>query len=270
MLLGERFMVGGGWTSLVAFIGGMLVVTFGILLSARRYPAARAVDDAESAVADTIASAIAILSELLLAFVIVVVWEKYNAIRDTVANETGAIHSLMRETQRLPEPRRDQILGLLQSYSEQVRDDDWPILASTGKRPIEQVPLADATLDRLWQTVISTDDPQAHTLNDAVVAELKELTVNRTHRFALAGDGVTGALWLLLISSSVATVALTIFSYRQLSRRHTPIFLFYAAFLGAMLWLVADSDDPFGGTQRIRADRFEYATRMIQAQRKPA
>ncbi|MDR5771232.1 MULTISPECIES: hypothetical protein [unclassified Caballeronia] len=269
MLIGERLTVGGGWNSLAAFIGGMLVVTFGILLSARRYSAARAADEDESAVADTIASAIATLSALLLAFVVVVVWEKYNAIRDTVANETGAIHNLMRETQRLPEPRRSQILGLLQSYTEQVRDNDWPILASTGKKPIDQVPLADATLDRLWRAVIVTDEPQDHTLNDAIVAELKELNVNRTHRFALARDGVTGPLWLLLILSSVATVALTIFRYRQLSRKHMPIFLFYAAFLGAMLWLVADSDDPFGGTQRIRADPFEYATRMIQAQRKP-
>lgn len=268
MSLGSFLLSMSGWYGLLIFIMVFMTMAACIALIAARAPV-QTNDDAMAGPNELIANAVATANALLLAFVIVVVWEKYTNVRDTAAAEASALMNLARDAASTPEPTRRNLFRLLENYAQQVSAEDWPALARARHDEIKNEPRTAMTLSALWHAVARLDKT-SNSASESMLSDLKEVSANRSHRFALARDGVTDPLWTILIVSAVATLVLTIFRFRRQAKRHLPIFLLYAAVLGALLWLVVDSDNPFGGSQRVQPDVFEHALNLIRVERQTA
>jgi hypothetical protein len=69
------------------------------------------------------------LYAVLLAFVVIAVWEDFRNTETAVRNEAKAAVDLHRISYALPEPGGSSIRSHVVSYTDQVRESEWPAMA---------------------------------------------------------------------------------------------------------------------------------------------
>jgi hypothetical protein len=79
-------------------------------------------------VAGFIYAVLGVVYAVLLALVVVAVWEEYERARTTVESEANAVAELFWLAYQLPEPERHQFQQLAQSYAKEVVEEEWPLM----------------------------------------------------------------------------------------------------------------------------------------------
>src|ERR687896_1362547 len=86
-------------------------------------------------VAGFIYAALGVIYAVLLALVVIAVWEEYRAARETVEQEANAAADIFWLADRLPEPRGTHLQELLRSYAQEVVHREWPLMEQ-GQTPL--------------------------------------------------------------------------------------------------------------------------------------
>ena len=86
-------------------------------------------------VAGFIYAALGVIYALLLALVVIAVWEEYGASRETVEQEANAAADIFWLADRLPAPRGTHIQELVRSYAQEVVEKEWPLMEQ-GRTPL--------------------------------------------------------------------------------------------------------------------------------------
>jgi hypothetical protein len=112
-------------------IGGIcLVALAGLELVQRLVPATSR--QPHNDVAGFIYAALGVIYAVLLALVVIAVWEEYDAASVTVEQEANALAEIFWLAHRLPEPEGSHIQELARSYAQDVIDEEW-LLLEQGK-----------------------------------------------------------------------------------------------------------------------------------------
>ena len=118
----------------VLVVGGVcLLALAGFELVQRLVPAASR--QRHNDVAGFIYAALGVIYAVLLALVVIAVWEQYGAARETVEQEANAAADIFWLADRLPEPRGTNIQELIRSYAEEVVHREWPLMEQ-GRAPL--------------------------------------------------------------------------------------------------------------------------------------
>ena len=116
-------MVGG--TCLVALAGLEVVQRLVPATSRQRH----------NDVAGFIYAALGVIYAVLIALVVISVWEEYQAASETVEQEANALAEIAWLGNRLPEPEGENLQELCRSYAEEVVDEEWPLMEQ-GQAPL--------------------------------------------------------------------------------------------------------------------------------------
>ena len=99
-------------------------------------------------VAGFIYAALGVIYAVLLALVVIAVWEQYQAASETVEQEANATAEIFWLGYELPEPEGTHVQELARSYAEEVVHKEWPLMAQ-GKQPVlEQYRAAKETVEQ--------------------------------------------------------------------------------------------------------------------------
>src|SRR5215211_7244931 len=118
----------------VLVIGGICLVALGGLILVERFVPATS-RQPHNDVAGFIYAALGVIYAVLLALVVIAVWEEYEAARVTVEQEANAAADIFWLANRLPEPRGTHIQELVRSYAEEVVYREWPLMEQ-GEAPL--------------------------------------------------------------------------------------------------------------------------------------
>ncbi|HYM53671.1 MAG TPA: hypothetical protein VEW45_09445, partial [Candidatus Dormibacteraeota bacterium] len=88
-----------------------------------------------------------VLYAVLVAFVVVVVWEQFDNAEAAAQSEASAIADLLRDSQALPAAVRPQLQQRLTTYAQDVVDDEYPRM-----RRGESIEQESEHLTQVWQT----------------------------------------------------------------------------------------------------------------------
>ena len=86
-------------------------------------------------VAGFIYAALGVIYAVLLALVVIAVWEEYNAASETVEQEANALAEIFWLAHRLPEPEGVELQELARGYAEEVVHTEWPLMEQ-GEAPL--------------------------------------------------------------------------------------------------------------------------------------
>src|SRR5215213_8431402 len=86
-------------------------------------------------VAGFIYAALGVIYAVLLALVVIAVWEEYGVARETVEQEANAAADIFWLANQLPEPRGTHVQELVRSYAAEVVDHEWPLMEQ-GRAPL--------------------------------------------------------------------------------------------------------------------------------------
>ena len=222
----------------VLVAGSALTVAAGLVLS--RFWSRRLQGQARSDVLASYVTVIGTLYAVLLAFVLLSVWEQYDSARAAAEREASAMADLVRLTEGLPEPGASGVRDALREYGHAVIDEEWATMA-TGGRSVR----VDRALDRLWKALIVIDPPpgRAGIFNQALTLA-RSVGDNRQERLSEARPSVQGVIWLLLVGGGVLTLVSTYF-FEVSPLVYLPVNGGLTLMIAFILYLIFAFDHPF-------------------------
>lgn len=235
------------WQSGLLLVGvSTLLVTFGPVLVRRFIGAQRLSSNNE--VAGFKFSTLGVLYAVMLAFAVIVVWEKFRDAKSAVIQEAGAITVLYRLTNGLDPDRQAEVRARLVQYAQTVIAEDWPEMAR-GRLGRE----SGRALTRLYVAVLSydPDTQRGGVLQTEMLHQLNLVTQSRRLRFGLASGVVPGVVWLVLIAGAVVTITFTFFFGTQDLAAQVLMTAMLALVMFMGLFVVVCIEHPFTGPVRV-------------------
>jgi hypothetical protein len=151
---------------------------------------------------------VGVLYAVLLAFAVIVVWERFSDAEGEVATEAGASATLYRLADGLAPPTGPAIHAAITTYLDSVVGEEWPAM----ERGNENVGTT-RTLDSLYSTVLAlqpANDREGVVLHE-MLTQLNILTEARRARLVATTGIVPGVLWVVLFGGAVVTIGFTFF-----------------------------------------------------------
>lgn len=198
---------------------------------------------------------------VLLAFVVIAVWEEYRGTETAVRNEATAAVDLYRVALALPEEGRD-IREELVTYVKDVREHSWRSMA-VGK-PSQTVTKDLEAVSAAIFAMQSTDQRESALYQHALDL-LTVITDNRNERLDSASGSVPAVLWLVLIVGGVITLGYPAFFAASNLVAQILMTASLAVLVAMALLLGLAFDFPFTGNPHISPAPFDEALDQMVA-----
>jgi Protein of unknown function (DUF4239) len=245
----------------VLVVGGVcLAALAGLELVHRLVPAVSR--QRHNDVAGFIYAALGVIYAVLLALVVIAVWEEYQAASETVEQEANAVAEIFWLAHGLPEPEGSHLQEIARSYAREVVNKEWPLMEK-GQQPSmeqEQGTLSGWTLIDDIRASLQGFEPRTKA-DEQLYAEglnqVQSLADARRMRLVASEEGVPGVLWTVLIFGGVAAVGFTYLFGLESTWAHRLMVVTLAAVIGLVLFTVGALGHPFSGGARIDTGAFD-------------
>jgi hypothetical protein len=234
-------------------IGVVVLVTVGVHAVVQRRLRSDVLR-AHNDVAGFLFSAVGVIYAVVLGFIVVVVWEKYDATVANVENEVASVSDLYRTSSGLGEPVRTQVRNELKTYTEDIIHVEWPLMSSRVIVPKDQ-----ATLETMAHQInayapSTTGQSNAQQMS---MTQLERLFDARRNRLVESAPSVPLVLWFALVSGALAMLAFA-FLFGVENRPAQLVMTAILAGLIAILFIViSEFDEPFNGSVSISAEGWQ-------------
>ncbi|HEX4042790.1 MAG TPA: DUF4239 domain-containing protein [Xanthobacteraceae bacterium] len=241
-------------TSHSLWLSGTFIVGLGTLLAmlapgvVRRYVTLERLT-ANNEIAGFKFATVGVLYAVLLAFVIILVWQKFSDAETDVVQEAGAAATIYRLSLGMDEKAATDIRNAMSDYLKVAIDADWPAMArgTSGAQTARQA------LDKVYATLLTAD--VARQAGNPVLSELLHqldvMTQARRARLTAAQGTVPAVIWLLLFVGAAVTIVFTLFFGTQNLRAQIVMTGLLAFLIFAELLIVVAIDRPFTGSVMV-------------------
>lgn len=198
---------------------------------------------------------------VMLAFVVIAVWEDYRDTEAAVRDEAKATVDLFRVADALPEEGTG-IRRALVKYVQDVRDNAWDTMA-LGQRS----PAVGKDLEDLSEAVLAFTprDQRETSLYEHALELLTVISDNRNERLDSANGSVPGILWFVLIAGGIITLGYPAFFAASNVVAQILMTASLAALVAMSLLLGLAFDFPFTGDPHISQGPFDDALNQMVA-----
>lgn len=241
------------WASGLLLVGvPTLAAALGPLL-VRRYVALERLST-NNEVAGFKFATLGVVYAVLIAFAVIIVWEKFHDAESAVTQEAGALASLYRLSEGLDPDAQVRLRAELATYIHTVIENDWPAMARGGGSSE-----ATSALTKIYSAVLAykPSDPSGGTVLAEVLDQLDHVTQARRHRLGLASGIVPGVVWLVLFGDAILTIGFTFFFGTENLRAQVWMSAILALAISTSLFVVVAIDYPFAGSVRVPAHALE-------------
>jgi len=220
-------------------------------------------------VAGFIYAALGVIYAVLLALVVIAVWEEYDAASDTVEQEANALAEIAWLGHRLPEPEGSHIQELARSYAEEVVNKEWPLMEQ-GQAPlmtqVEETPAGWTLIDDIRASLqeVEPRTPADEQLYAEGLDQVQRLGDARRMRLVAAEEGIPAVLWSVLIFGGIAAIGFTYLFGLQNTWAHRLMVLTLAAVIGLVLFTIGAMEHPFSGGARIGTEAFDLVLERLE------
>ena len=189
------------------------------------------------------------LATLLMAFVLVAVFQSYDQAKDDAAMEAGAVLSMAEDAVLLPPAPRQDVLGHLACYARSVAGPDWRAQSQGGPSPA-----TDAAADAVAVSLQRAVQVQGSDVAMSSILSSNSLRVQtRIQRIQEAQPSVPGPVWVvLMVAVSAAIGGLAAFGHPGVRRRmQLAVLAGTTVVFVCTLVVIHDLDRPYDGLVRI-------------------
>jgi hypothetical protein len=205
---------------------------------------------------------------VVLAFVVIAVWENYAETRQVADQEASSLGALYRLASGFPDPHRAAAQEAALGYAEVVVDASWPAMEA-GKNP---PPEASAALDHLYAVytapgLVADVNPQQY---EESLDLLNEVSIARRERVLASDSGLPGILWLVLIGGGVVVVSFAFLFGVESPYSQAAIIGGLTLTISLQLFVAADAQHPFRGSFSVGPEGMESVLRQFGHAAAPA
>lgn len=242
------------WVSALMLVAMTLIAASGPSLIRRRVPLDRLRVNNE--VAGFKFATVGVLYAVLLAFAVIVVWEKFAEADRTVSKEAGAIVTLYRLSEGLDQQPGDAFRQNLLDYTKAAIRDDWPAMEH-GKYSSHVTEM----LNRAYSTIISMHpgDQRGAVILTELLKQLDLVTQARRARLVSARGAIPGLLWFVLVVDAFLTIGFTFFFGTQNALVQGLMTGILSLLIFSAMLVIVAIDHPFAGPVKVHPNALEAA-----------
>jgi hypothetical protein len=196
------------------------------------------------------------LYAVLLAFLVIAVWETYTAAKDNVAEEASTLATMYRQTAGMPTDEQRKMRAVLREYAEAVIKDEWSIQAQTGGAS----PKARHSVAGLYRTFGALKLAEATSpISIEFLHTFSTVAADRNRRTLQANEQLPIILWLGLLVGAVIVVTMSFFLYMETPWPHVVMSGLMSLLIVTLLVMMLLLNQPFKGPLALSPDSFEHS-----------
>lgn len=234
----------------IVIVGGFVVSTLAVGYLVEKFTPVE-IRSAHNDRAGFILAVIGVIYAVLLAFIAIGVWERFQQAEARTYDEAASLATIYRDAESFP--NAGPIRAALRAYLHSVIDDEWPRMNRGEKSRISDALLEsiDRGIRRLPVTSMQLQDVQAQML-----AAMDTALMDRQTRLTIDFIGINGILWTVLIAGAYITVAFTYFFGFDRTIMQQLMIGSLSLMIGLVLFLVMALDFPYRGSISVEPDAF--------------
>ena len=198
-------------------------------------------------------AAVGVVYAVLLAFVVIAVWEKFSEGQTTVARESAAASALFHYAEGA-EPEAAKLHDRLADYLNLTIEKDWPAMAAdTEDRDTTHA------LDALYRAAMALNRTGTRSTADMseVFTQIDNLTLARRVRLHLSTGLVPDVIWIALFAGAGLTVFFSLFFGNRNELAQLAMTAKLSILLTSGLVVIISLDHPFSGPVHIAPESLE-------------
>jgi len=242
-------IVGGG---IALALLGMIWVRTSVRVSTR---------EAHQEVAGFVISVVGTIYAVVLALVLVAVWEQFENARTTAEREANAVANLYHLASGLPARDQHSFQEKLKTYARAVVDEEWRLM----QRGQASERAWDAFHD-LWPALTATE-PQSmreSAIHQEALERMNDLSDARRVRLLSSRTELPRVLWTVLIGGGIATVGLTYFFGVRRFAAQALMTVALAGTIALILFVILVIDLPFRRDVGVSSEALEQVLATIE------
>ena len=198
---------------------------------------------------------------LVLAFVIVAAWERFNDANAYALTEATALESLYKLGAAFAEPMRTQLDAAVLEYSHRVIEKEWPQMADNTFEG------GGAGAHKLWATVLAyhTADSREQMLTDKSIDQLNLISQARSQRIFYYQEDLPSVVWTVIYLGCLMTIGFSYFFGSNIFRAQVVMCGFFSILLGMTILAILELAHPYQGVVTISNEPFRYALSRMEA-----
>jgi hypothetical protein len=244
-----------------------LAAVVGLILVQRLVPVT--VRKEHNDVAGFVYAVLGVIYAVLLALVVIAVWEDFGRARVTVETEANALAEIFWLAHQLPEPEGRELQELCRSYAEEMVDQEWPLMEQ-GRTPLMEdtgevahgwVLIDDirASLQEVEPRTVAGQELYAEGLD-----QVQRLADARRARLVQAEEGLPAVLWVVLIAAGIVVVGFAYLFGMENAGAHALMVVALAGVIALVLFTIGALEHPFSGGARVGPEAFELVLNRFE------
>lgn len=241
---------------LVGSVAVVLTVTLailGLVVFRRVFPESRL--DKNESVAGHVFNLAGVLYAVLVAFVVVVVWQQFTDAEKGTEAEAAAISDLLRDSTGLPVANRPALQQGLIAYTDDVINDEFPRM-----RRGEYVEQQSIHLTTIWNTFVQVQPVTESEISffRQSITKLDELGTARKARLSSSRSEISNELWILLLGGGLVMLFFTYMFTTPDFLVHSVLIALAGALLAFVLYIIFAFEHPFIGSIAVSSEAYQH------------
>jgi hypothetical protein len=203
-----------------------------------------------------------VLFAVLLAFLVVAVWENYGAAKENASIEATTLVPLYRLSGGMSAQHGANVRRQTRAYIYAVIHDEWPGLATSSRgSSVARKQLGDMfrDFDNIDPAVLAAHGQ----INQTFLETLSQVTAERNKRLVQAGEGLPWVMWVLAVGGGAVIVGMSFFLYMDRRWLHIMMASVMSMMIGTLLLVMLMLDRPFSGPLALEPTAFESALAVL-------
>jgi hypothetical protein len=206
-----------------------------------------------------------VLFAVVLGFMVIAVWESYDAAKTTVAMEAATLVPLYRTTYSMPQETGDKLRHMAREYTKAVIEDEWRTQAATGEGSSTARKAMGDMFRAFGDGTITSEMKRDHPfICEAFMTSVTQVTAARNQRHTQANESLPWAMWLAAIGGAFIVITMSCLIYMETRWPHVLMAGAMAALIGMLLFTCEIMSHPFSGPLAISAEPFENTLVVFQ------
>jgi hypothetical protein len=228
------------------FVGSALLLGYLVALFT-----SREVRSEHNELAGFILAVIGVIYAVLLAFVAIGVWERFEQAQGRSYDEADALATVYRDAESFPNP--GPLRAILREHVRKLVDVEWPQM-NRGERPPLFAPRLEAADRYVRHLPVKT--PEQAQGQAQMLEAMNDALRDRETRLTIDFIGINGTMWMVLIVGAYITVGFTyLFGFERTVMQQLMIGGL-SFMIGMVLFLVVALDFPFRGNIAVEPGAF--------------
>jgi hypothetical protein len=198
---------------------------------------------------------------LLLAFVIVAAWERFDRADERVQGEAMALASLYRLSKGFPQPLKHNLQQAIRDYTEHAINVEWPAMG----RYTHGMPDNPTGALGLWALIGAYDpsDTRQNLLVDKSYDQLQQLGEDRSLRYLYGTEDFPSVVWLVIYAGLFITIGFSYFFGLDTFPSQALMCGIFSSLLGLTILAILELAHPYQGMVTVSDAPLRFAiTRM--------